>query len=661
MMHSLNTSHQKHAFWTSLYGKKESRTIPLGIDWWLARVGLMRASRPSSNSLLAMADKVLAQEEDWAALSEHAMKARLAHLRMVFRMKKDNEEHMIDALAAVREAAWRVRRQRPYRTQVAGAIGLLSGCIIEMSTGEGKTLTAVLAAVLQGWRGLGCHVLTSNDYLATRDAEEMAAVYGYCGVKVGSIAQADPRDKRLEAYACDVTYVTSKDVTADFLRDQIALGRQGDYVHCLVDCLDGKAMPDILQRSLACAIVDEADSVLCDGGSTPLIISAATSRTAEECFLKASNIADSLKIGHNFLINRMYREIQLTAAGRTVANRVADQNTDIFSGRNRAHELILQALEARYFFHPAVHYVIDEQKVVIIDESTGRPMPDHEWRDGMHQAVAAKEGVPIQSPKSTLAQTTFQEFFLKYPKLSGMTGTAWEARGEFLQFFTLFVVPIPTWRPSLRKEIYRAMYVTRDEKIQAIVDEVTEKIAVNRPVLVGTRSIEDSEIVSKALDEAGIEHRTLNAIQLAQEADIIAEAGKKGKVTVATNMAGRGTDIHLGKGVAELGGLHVILTELHASSRVDRQLLGRCARQGDPGTTATIISMQDVLFRLLPQYGRYFFILLYKLSMTRNIFWFVSRILQRIGDRKALKSRRRMVQSSRNMEDLTSYTGKRYY
>ncbi|MFI3272023.1 MAG: hypothetical protein R3Y11_08000 [Pseudomonadota bacterium] len=661
MSKTLKSHNQKHAFWTSLYGKKESRTIPLGLDWFVARMTLLRADRPSANSLLATADKVLAQEEIWASLSGQAMQERLHALHVQFRLNKDDEGTVIDALAAVREAAWRVRNQRPYRTQVAGALGMLSGCIIEMSTGEGKTLTAVLAAVLQGWRGLGCHVVTSNDYLATRDAEEMAPIYRYCGMTVGSIAQADPREKRLEAYACDVTYLTSKDVTADFLRDHIALGRKGTYTHCLVEALEGKAMPDIVQRRLACAIVDEADSVLCDGGSTPLIISASTSRTAEECFLKASSVADSLKIGRDYKTNPMYREIQLTDAGRAIANDIADNNADIFSGRNRTHELILQALEARHFFHPSVQYVIDDQKIVIIDESTGRPMPDHEWRDGMHQAVAAKEGLPIQSPKSTLAQTTFQEFFLKYPKLSGMTGTAWEARGEFLQFFKLFVVPIPTWRQSLRHEIHRAMYVTKANKIDAIVREVAEKHAEKRPVLVGTRSIEDSEMVSRALDDAGIEHRTLNAVQLSQEADIIAQAGQKGKVTVATNMAGRGTDIHLGKGVAELGGLHVILTELHASSRVDRQLLGRCARQGDPGTTTTIVSMDDVLYRFVPKYGRSLFIMLYKVKATRPLFWLLSHLLQKYGDKRALRSRRRMVQSSRNMEDLTSYTGKRYY
>ncbi len=565
-------------------------------------------------------------------------------------------------MALVREMAFRVRKEKPYKTQIAGALGILQNCIVEMATGEGKTLTVAIASVIAAWRGKGCHVVTSNDYLASRDAEIMQEFYAACLLTSASVTQDDEPDARKRAYACDVTYLTSKEAAADFLRDQINLGQNNSYERVLARSLMGEGLPNLVQRGLSCAIVDEADSVLCDGGSTPLVISLPKDNAPRiEQYLAASKIADAMKAGKDFKINLQYREVTLTDVGKkNVLASILPPNA--WAKRARAVELVTQALEAREFFKQDVHYVMHEEKVVIVDEGTGRIMPDHEWRDGLHQAVSAKEGVEVIPPRSTSTQITFQDFFLRYKTLGGITGTAWEARKEFLQFYRMSTVRIPTHKPCLRKRSNRAFYITEEEKILNIIQNVQNEYENGRAILVGTKSIKSSEKISEALTKLNVPHEVLNALQHEKEADIVAKAGHTKAVTVATNMAGRGTDIKLMPNVREKGGLHVILTEMHSSARIDRQLYGRSARQGDPGSFDDIISLEDDLFLALPRWQTkllHSLLLVKKMqNYTEPLLWLIAKFCQYLLDIKTFKMRKQMLKSSHQFNDMLSYSGK---
>ncbi len=643
-------------------GRSKSRFVPLGWDWFVMRIENIFMVKEKTANLLQKAEKVLALEEEIALLPHDELYTKLEEHRILFRLSKESEEEKLYAMALVREVAHRVRQEKPYLCQVAGALGILENTITEMATGEGKTLTAALATVLAAWRGKGCHVITSNDYLATRDAQTMSEFYAACSLSCAAISQESSPPERKSAYAADITYLTSKDVVADFLRDNMVLGSIQSHEDMLIHCLANKPEPQILQRGLFYAIVDEADSVLCDGGSTPLIISVPKQNAPTvEQYQEASKVAQTMRAGKDFLINTRFREVSLTDMGKMkVLESIKAPHQ--WAKKLRAIELTLQAIEAREFFHIAVHYVVHENKVIIVDESTGRIMPDHEWRDGLHQAVSAKEGVEVIPPRSTTAQSTFQDFFLRYKNLGGMTGTAWEARKEFLQFYGLPVVKIPTNRPCLRFSSYKAFHLSHEEKVKDILSNIVSEHAKGRAVLVGTKSIEASEEISAGLKERGVVHEVLNALLFEREADIIALAGRKNAVTVATNMAGRGTDIKLNNEVRDQGGLHVIVTELYHSSRVDRQLLGRCARQGDPGTTAEIISISDDIFKNMPSYLKAFIKTLIACSATNgalNTFsWKIATAFQKKEDSKAFKMRKQMVKTNRKFAQLLSYSGK---
>ncbi len=643
-------------------GRNKSRFVPLGWDWFVMRIEEMLTPRIKTNDLVKEAEKVLLLDDEISALSDEELYTQLENHRTLFRLSRESADDKVRAMALVREVAFRIRREKPYMCQVAGALGILENTITEMATGEGKTLTAALAVVLAAWRGKGCHVVTSNDYLAARDAEIMSEFYNACFLSCASITQESTPQERKKAYASDITYLTSKDVVADFLRDKMVLGEIRSHEDMLVHCLSKKAAPEILQRGLFYAIVDEADSVLCDGGSTPLIISVPkdNSPTVEQ-YQEASKLADSMKVGTDFRINHRFREVNLTDLGKKkVLESIKAPNK--WAKKLRAIELTLQALEAREFFFVSVHYVVHEGKVIIVDESTGRIMPDHEWRDGIHQAVSAKEKVEVVPPRATTAQSTFQDFFLRYKNLGGMTGTAWEARKEFLQFYRLPVVPIPTNRPCIRYSSYKAFHSTHEEKVNDIIANIVQEHKKGRAVLVGTKSIEASEEVSSALEKLGIVHEVLNALLFEREADIIALAGRKNAVTVATNMAGRGTDIKLNDEVRAQGGLHVVVTELYHSSRVDRQLLGRCGRQGDPGTTAEIISISDDIFRNMSTYTLKFVKFLLKVPVlnkaAKSLAWKIALKFQKKEDGKAFKMRKNMVKGNRRFAELLSYSGR---
>jgi preprotein translocase subunit SecA len=509
------------------------------------------------------------------------------------------------SFALVREVAGRTLGMRHFDVQLKGGWILLNGMVAEMETGEGKTLTATLAASTAALAGLPVHVITVNDYLTARDAELMGPVYRMLGLSVGVVVNGKEPAARRAAYACDITYCTNKELTFDYLRDRTAVGTQVNRIQLSIERLGGtqSRASRLVLRGLFFAIVDEADSVLCDEARTPLILSARADQAPERSMYEtALTVAARLKSPSDFAVEGGERHVALTPEAKQKLAAWADALPGVFRGTRRREELITQALVATHVFSRDTHYLVRDEKVQIIDEYTGRILPDRSWEQGLHQMVEAKEGCPLTGQQTSIARMTYQRFFRRYLRLSGMTGTAQEIAPELWSVYRLPVVRVPTNRPVQRRDLGEQVCATPAEKWRATVARVREVTAAGRPVLVGTRSVGASDELSRLLTEAGLEHQLLNARQDKQEADIVAQAGQQGRVTVATNMAGRGTDIRLGRGVEALGGLHVIATELHESRRIDRQLFGRCARQGDAGSFEAILSVEDDLSRvyLLP-------------------------------------------------------------
>ena len=562
-------------------------------------IGKFKGSKGILESLKRDAEAIVAQEREWADLSDAALQRRLLELRAQFRRGNAHPALVNTALAGIREAADRKLNLRPFPVQLMGALALHRGYLLEMATGEGKTLTAGLAAVLAGWTKRPCHIVTVNDYLVQRDAEWLEPLYHFCGVRVGFVVFWMGQPERTKNYGCDVTYVTSKELLADFLRDRLFLGRMQNPTRRLIRRMlvpQTEAQEGMVLRGLHTAIVDEADSVLIDEAVTPLII--ATNRANEslrEAARLAGEMVDILKPETDYHSNPRYKEIELTKAGLQKLVEQASHLPGFWKGHDRRLELVIQALIAREFFHRDQQYIIEGDKLVIVDEFTGRPMPQRSWRGGMHQAVEAKEGLPITNPTETIARLSFQRFFRCFHKLSGMTGTAREAAGEIWQIYGLSTVAIPPNVPCIRQQWPDRFFPDVKSKWEAILAEIRKINSSGRPLLIGTRSVLASERLWQALAAQGLEAKILNATRLHEEAEVIAMAGERGRITIATNMAGRGTDIKLGHGVAALGGLHVIGTEWHESGRVDRQLFGRSGRQGDPGSAQAFASAEDEL------------------------------------------------------------------
>jgi preprotein translocase subunit SecA len=455
--------------------------------------------------------------------------------------------------------------------------------------------------VLAGWTKRPCHVLTVNDYLVQRDAEWLRPLYSFSGVRVGEVTAAMEQGDRQKGYNCDVTYTTSKELLADFLRDRLKLGELRNPTRRLIRRMlapQTAAQDNLVLRGLHTTIVDEADSILIDEAVTPLIISTTHKNdTLREAAQLSEHIAAELKSEADYRTNARYKEVELTEEGRRkIADRCAAL-PGLWRGSDRRDELIRQSLVAREFFLRDKHYIINEGKVVIVDEFTGRPMPQRTWREGMHQAIEAKERLAISDPSETVARLSFQRFFRCFHRLSGMTGTAKEAAGELWQTYKLPVITIPTNRPCIREQWPDRVFADEASKWTGIAEEVFRLHQLGRPVLVGTRSVLASERLANRLSEFDLDFKVLNAVRLHEEAAVVALAGERGRVTIATNMAGRGTDIKLGHGVAQIGGLHVIASERHESGRVDRQLFGRAARQGDPGSAQAFVSTEDELIR----------------------------------------------------------------
>ena len=588
-------------------------------------------------------DAIERHERDLRALADDALRARVEALRASHHARP-RADVRAEVFALTRDAARRALGQRPYDVQLVAALALDRGAVVEMQTGEGKTLTATMPVALQALAGRGAHVLTFNDYLARRDAEWMGPIYHLLGLSVGTVQQGMDPAARRRAYAADVTYVTAKEAGFDHLRDQL-VERPADLVH----------------RPRAFALVDEADSLLIDEAVTPLIISAAhKNELLNEAGVIAQRIVADLEVEADYRTNLRYKEIELTADGRRKLDERAAHLPGLWRGQDRRLELIRQALVAREFFLRDKHYIIVEGKIVIVDEFTGRPMPQRTWREGMHQAIEAKEGLPISDPAETIARLSFQRFFRCFHRLSGMTGTAREAAGELWQVYRLPVISIPTNRRCIREHWPDRFFLTETEKWSAVVDEIERLHATGRPLLVGTRSVLASERLGSMLTERGLEFKLLNATRLKEEAEIIALAGERGRITIATNMAGRGTDIKLGHGVATTGGLHVIATERHESGRVDRQLFGRAARQGDPGSAQAFVSAEDELIRRhLPKPAHRLLerSLKSRLPGNERVACAAFALAQRQAQNLALKQRRAVLRADTWLEESLSFAG----
>ena len=651
--------------WRMLSRGKFALELPGGMDaLWDRMIGLAGRLTPRSKDFMRQADSIVSMEGRCRHMSDRQLQAQAMGLRERFLLKREDPEDRYRAYALVREAAARTLGLMPFPVQVAAALALEAGLIAQMSTGEGKTLSAAMAAVPAGWRGRGCHVVTANDYLAERDAASMAPLFEFCGLRVGFIQQEMPSARRKEAYHADVTYCTNREAAADFLRDRLIIGQRRGSTSAVLEKIVGGNAPGsgrLVQRGLECAIVDEADSVLIDEAVTPLIISGdGPNREQADAYRQAAQWAGMLDPSRDLSIKRQYREIRLTPAGEKRLAELTAKAGGLWAGARRREELVVQALSAREFFQRGHQYVVEDGRVIIVDEFTGRLMPDRSWRNGIHQAIEAKEGVEIHLPRETHARISFQRFFRLYGKLSGMTGTALEARTEFWRFYHLPVAAIPENRPCIREKTRDRVFTCKEAKWAAVVEEIRRVHETGRPVLVGTRSVSASEHLGGLLKREGLAHRILNAVRHGQEARIIAEAGRKGCITVATNMAGRGTDVRLGDGVADLGGLHVIATERHEAGRIDRQLYGRCARQGDPGSAAAFASLDDellrrharlasaVLARCTGQGGR---------EISSCLSRWMIRAAQRRAERAALRQRADVLLTDRWMDEHLGFAG----
>ena len=526
---------------------------------------------------MKIADQIEAKSDEYEKLTDKQLQHKTEEFKKELEDGKTLDDILVDAFATVREAAKRVINEKPFYTQVLGALAIHYGNIAEMKTGEGKTLTSVMPAYLNALTGEGVHIITVNEYLASRDAAWMGQIFEFLGLTVGTnLRDLSPAEKR-ERYNCDILYSTNNEIGFDYLRDNMVVRKE-----------------DRVQRPLNFAIVDEVDSVLIDEARTPLIISGGAMHSNNQ-YTDAQRFVRDLKENEDFIIDEKTKSINLTDEGSKKCEKFygIDNMYDIKYSALVHH--INQALRANFTMKNEVDYVVQDGKVVIVDQFTGRLMQGRAFSEGLHQAIEAKEGVKINEETKTLATITFQNLFRMYKKLSGMTGTAKTEEEEFRNIYNMYVIQIPTNKPVIRKDMADLIFATKQDKYNAIIKEIKERHATGQPVLVGTIAIETSELISNMLKKERIKHEVLNAKNHAREAEIIAKAGEIGSVTIATNMAGRGTDIKLGEGVKELGGLCVIGTERHESRRIDNQLRGRAGRQGDPGYTQFFVSFEDDL------------------------------------------------------------------
>jgi len=614
--------------------------------------------------------KIRDLEPELQLLADGDLRKRSLALRYRARSGEPLSRLLVEAYAIVREAGRRKLNMRHFDVQILGGIAMFHHAIVEMQTGEGKTLTATLPMYLYALAGRGCHLATVNDYLARRDAEWMNPIYELLGLSVGVIQTQMSQAERRRAYAADVTYGTAKEFGFDFLRDRLLLRRiregQTDLIGAMLEGSRADLDEKPVQREPFFALVDEADSILIDEARTPLIISALPTeeeRLAVECYKWAAQIADEFIEDVDYEYDHEKKTVELTREGRRKARALPKPEAMASVGMFHIYEYVERAIKVARDFIRDREYVVKDGEIVIVDEFTGRLAEGRKWRDGIHQAVEAKEGVEVTIATGQAARVTVQDFFLRYRHLAGMTGTASDSAWELRRIYKCPVIVIPTNRPVIRKRLPDLVFGTQEAKWQAVVDEICEMHAIGRPVLIGTRSIDKSEYLSQLLHERGIDHQVLNAHHVEEEAKIVAEAGQRGRVTVSTNMAGRGTDIRLGPGVLELGGLHVICTEIHDAARIDWQLRGRCGRQGDPGTFRQFLALDDEI--LMKAFGAKKAEKYASIGRSRpglfNEYLPIFRKAQRIMEKRHFRDRRALMHFERERKKMQRQMGQDPY
>lgn len=638
---------------------------------WFDKMGVALSAliapwvRPRSSSLDWIVKRVDELTLAMSGLRDDDILPLALELGQSLRRSGFTEDVTARTFALVREVAGRRVGLRHFDVQLIGGLALLKGMIAEMETGEGKTLTATLAASTAALSGTPVHVVTVNDYLAGRDADWMGPIYSALGLTVGTIKHGMTPEERREAYGCDITYCTNKELAFDYLKDRIVLSDRPGQVRLQLERLYGENSRSgkLLLRGLHFAIVDEADSVLVDEARTPLIISAeAQDFTERAVYQEAFDTALGLSLSEDFRVLSSDRTVELTDQGRFGVANAPWKEARGWTTRQQREELVRQALVALNLFEKDKQYLVQEGKVQIIDEYTGRVMADRSWERGLHQLIEIKEQCEMTTRKDTRARISYQRFFRRYLKLAGMSGTAREVAGELWAIYRLRVVTIPTNRPLSRKHLADRVYNKGDQKWEAVVSAIKEVHQAGRPVLVGTRSVAASEYLSGLLEEVNLAHSVLNARQDQEEAGIVANAGRYGCITVATNMAGRGTDIRLEEGVADLGGLHVIATERHEAGRIDRQLFGRSGRQGDPGTCEAFVSFEDELVTVYGSgWARRVLSLLTRKDAGRTAD-FMGRLIFRAAQRRAerlhARMRRELLRMDEQMGDALAFSGK---
>ncbi|BBO70916.1 hypothetical protein DSCA_48460 [Desulfosarcina alkanivorans] len=626
---------------------------------------LMRLTIQRQGGLRRIAAAIGRQEAALTKLDRTGIDRQRVDLRRRFRSHGLSDALCIRAFALIRELSSRTLGLRHYDSQLMGGWTLLRGQLAEMETGEGKTLTATLAAATAALAGIPVHVLTVNDYLVERDAASMGLLYRALGLSVGTVTQRMDLEQRRAGYASDITYCTNKQVAFDYLRDRLLRGNDRNRLRLQLNAssADDTRQERFLLRGLCFAIVDEADSVLIDEARTPLILTRAVDSTDEHAvYRQALASARQLEAGRDFFIDAACHGIQLSRAGQRRLAGLRPGARGLWQNARRREELVGQALRALHLLHRDRDYLVQDDKVLIVDTNTGRTMPDRSWERGLHQLVEAKEGCALTDAREQLGRLTYQRFFSRYLRLGGMTGTAREVAAEIWSVYGLRVQRIPLHRPGRRQGRTPRFFSGTRQKWDVLATEVKRLQARGQPVLIGTGSVADSETISRCLTAAGIAHQVLNARQDKAEAEIVAGAGQKGQVTVATNMAGRGTDIPLGQGVAEMGGLHVIAACCNDARRIDRQLIGRCARQGEPGSYQVLLSLDDAWVRL--NCRPILIKLLRRFTTTdsllqRRLCRAIIRRAQRSVERRHREARRALLQQERQTDRMLGFSGNR--
>jgi preprotein translocase subunit SecA len=626
------------------------------------RLQQLFARRPVSKRVFLM--RVKRAGRDLQHLSNSELSEKRAALAEDLQLNGLGRQNTAEAFALVREVSGRVLGMRHFDVQLVGGLIMLQGQIAEMATGEGKTLTATLTAAVMALSGVPVHVVTVNDFLASRDADWMQPLFAFLGLSVGVILEDMDIEERRAAYACDITYCTNKQLAFDYLKDRLILEAETRPLHMALEGLlhDRARREQVMMRGLCFAIVDEADSVLVDEARTPLIIAQKGDVSEiETIYRQAIDTARTLQTPRDFTMSERDFRIDFTDLGKAQLRRSTQQLGGVWATETHREELGRQALSALWLYKRDKHYLVQDESIQIVDEYTGRVMADRSWERGLHQMIEVKEGVDISMRQETLIRISYQKFFRRYIRLSGMTGTAQEVAGELSSVYRLRTRRVPTNKRSRRWDKGEYCYATSDYKWKAVLREVVRKHKKGRPILIGTQSVEASEHLSGLLTQQGLHHRVLNARQNEAESEIIAQAGLTSRITVATNMAGRGTDIALDDATRAAGGLHVIATGRHDAARIDRQLYGRAARQGDPGSHITFVSLQDDLLRVF--YGSKLRPLIVLTSWGRG--WvpsFIARpsvnLAQWTSEKRNSRIRQNLLKADDSLDELLAFSGR---